>query len=245
MRKVKKKNLMIIIPILVAIGITLIVLIYNGILSFNDFSASKYPVRGVDVSTYQGEIDWPVLAEQNIQFAFIKATEGSGFVDPHFEKNYANAINTDLKIGAYHFFSFDSPGETQADNYISVVPLNNDTLPPVIDVEFYGDKANNLPDKDEVVKELSDFMNNVENHYGKKPIIYATNKSYSLYIAGNFDEYDIWIRNIISHPSLTGNRNWTFWQYSNREILNGYSGEEKYIDMNVFSGTQDDFDNYG
>ena len=88
-------------------------LFYTGVLKFNNPSRNTYPVRGVDVSSYQGTIDWEVLSSQNIQFAFIKATEGSGFVDPCFVDNLAGASETSLYIGAYHFFSFESSGKTR------------------------------------------------------------------------------------------------------------------------------------
>ena len=93
-------------------------LVWNGYLLLNNPSRERYPVRGVDVSKYQGEIDWPVLAEQEISFAFIKATEGSSHVDARFAYNYEEARKTGLRVGAYHFFSFDSGGDTQAENFI-------------------------------------------------------------------------------------------------------------------------------
>lgn len=66
-----------------------------------------------------------------------------------------------------------------------------------------------------------------------------------MYLSGSYEEYDIWIRNVITKPSLSDNRQWTFWQYTNREQLEGYEGKEKYIDMNVFYGTREEFSNYG
>ena len=96
-------------------------LIWNGVILLNNPSVKKYPIRGVDVSSYQGDINWPVLASQNISFAFIKATEGSTSVDDNFEYNYIQAQKTNLRIGAYHFFSYDSSGKTQADNFIATV----------------------------------------------------------------------------------------------------------------------------
>jgi lysozyme len=225
-------------------GVVLAILFYNGIFLLNNPSEQKYPVRGVDVSSYQGEIDWNTLANHNIQFAFIKATEGSSYIDEYYAENYENAIKTNLRVGAYHFFSYDSPGKTQAQNFISVVLNTDDLLPPVIDVEFYGDKERNPPDHESVRQELSDLLLALEEHYGKKPIIYATEKSYELYIAESFMDYDLWIRNVFSRPSVSNNRSWTFWQYTNREVLDGYVGKEKYIDMNVFCGTQEEFDNY-
>lgn len=225
-------------------GVVAFYLFYSGIILLNNPSKVKYPVRGIDVSSYQGKIDWDLLSKQNIRFAFIKATEGSTFVDPYYKTNFSNAIKTDLRIGSYHFFSYDSSGLTQAENFISIVAKTDDILPPVVDVEFYGDKEKNPPDKDNVRIELTNFIQAIETYYGKNPIIYATEKSYKLYIAGSFPDCDIWIRNVISKPKLSDNRKWTLWQYTNRERLDGYHGDEKYIDMNVFFGTNEEFDNF-
>lgn len=226
-------------------GIVFVLLFWNGIVLFNNPSLTEYPVRGVDVSRYQGEIDWKVLSSQDISFAFIKATEGSSHVDPCFAFNYEQAQNTDLRIGAYHFFSFESPGESQADNFIARVEETEDMLPPVIDLELYGAYEKSPPDKDSVCQELRSMMVKLESHYEMKPILYVTEKTYSLYIADTFSDYDIWIRNVMTAPSLSDGREWTFWQYTNRKRLEGYEGEEKYIDMNVFYGTIDEFELYG
>ena len=116
-------------------------LVYQGKITINHPSEEDYPIRGVDVSYYQGEIDWGILAEENIDFAFIKATEGSSHIDTKFKENWEQSGKTRLKRGAYHFFSFDSNGEAQAEHFISVVPkeegmlfrsLNTATLPVAI-----------------------------------------------------------------------------------------------------------------
>ncbi len=201
------------------------------------------PLGGVDVSSYQGKIDWRVLSKENIDFVFIKATEGSSHIDNYFKENFNSALQTDIKIGAYHFFSFDSAGNTQADNFIANVPIKDGMLPPVVDVEFYADKENNPPTKTSIDKELKILLNKLEEHYGAKPIIYTTEKVYELYIKNTYDDYDLWIRNVITKPN-NDIRNWTFWQYTNRERLNGYHGTEKYIDVNIFNGSEDDFSRY-
>lgn len=166
-------------------------------------------------------------------------------MDPCFAYNYEEAQNTDLRIGAYHFFSYDSSGENQAEHFVSTVNKIEGMLPPVIDLEFYGDKEKNPPEPKEVRKQLDCMLKKLEDYYGQKPIIYATEKSYSLYVAGAYEEYDIWIRNVITGPSLADNREWTFWQYTNRERLKGYEGKEQYIDLNVFNGTLEEFAAYG
>jgi len=229
---------------LFAIGITAAVLVYNGVILLNNPSKSEFPVRGVDVSSYQANIDWQILSSQDIDFAFIKATEGASFVDSYFKYNFSEAQKCNISVGAYHFFSFDSKGAAQAQNFIDTVTPFEGMLPPVIDLEFYGDKEKDPPSRDAVEKELNDMLSALEAHYGLKPIIYATEKSYKLYLSGGYGKYDIWIRNVISNPKLSDNRKWTFWQFTNRVKLNGYVGKEKYIDINVFHGSEEEFYSY-
>ena len=80
-------------------------------------------------------------------------------------------------MGAYHFFSYDSPGETQADNFIAAVPREPGALPPVVDVEFYGDKAADPPAAADVHPQLDALLRCLEAHYGVRPILYATGKA--------------------------------------------------------------------
>ena len=171
LRKKSTKIILIIFAIILTIVISVGIMLWNGIIFLNNPSIDEYPVRGVDVSSYQGKIDWKTLSEQDIQFAFIKATEGSSFVDPNFSENYSNAQKTNLRIGAYHFFSYDSSGKTQAENFIKVVPISDNMLPPVVDVEFYSDKEQNPPNSKDVDKELNAFLQEIEKYYKKKPII--------------------------------------------------------------------------
>ncbi|WP_245613750.1 glycoside hydrolase family 25 protein [Alkalihalobacterium bogoriense] len=243
-RKTPKRGYILALFFLTVIAL-LVFLWYEGIIIPNASRANEYPVKGVDVSAYQGDIDWDHLQRQGLSFAFIKATEGSSFVDRYFKKNWEYANNTPLRMGAYHFFSYDSGGDTQAENFIKTVPIDESALPPVIDVEFYGDKEKNLPDRADVVRELTVMIDLLEEHYGKRVILYTTNKAYDLFIKDEFQQCDIWIRDVFQPPSLPDNREWTFWQYTDREKLEGYNGEEKFIDVNVFSGSKQEFADYG
>lgn len=242
----KKKNILAIIVVLVGILIITGILIYNGYIIPTKLEAEKYEIRGVDVSEYQGDIDWKTLSSQYIDFAFIKATEGSSYKDPYFTKNYEQLNKTNLLLGAYHFFSFDSSGEEQAENYIETVGTveEDKIILPIVDFEFYGDKEKNLPNKEDAQRKLQELLNKMEEKYKIKPLIYATKKTYDIYLKDNFTDYDIWIRNILTEPSLEENRKWTFWQYTGRARLKGYNGKEKFIDLNVFNGSKEDFENY-
>lgn len=244
-KRIKRKTYVYPIIFLVSVFLLTILLWYQGLIIPNTFSAKHYPVKGVDVSSYQGEIEWGQFQKQGVKFAFIKATEGSTFVDKYFGENWKGAENTNLRIGAYHFFSYDSEGKTQAQNFIKTVPINKQALPPVIDVEFYGDKGKNPPNRSQVEKELHTMVKMLEEHYGKQVILYTTKKAYDLYIKNSFEQCDIWIRDVFTKPSLSDKRTWTFWQYTDRERLDGYSGEEKFIDVNVFNGNEREFEEYG
>ena len=219
-------------------------LVITKTLKLNPFFVHGYPLRGVDVSNYQGEIDWAVLASQDIDFAFIKATEGSSHQDPSFEANWKAAAETDIAVGAYHFFSFDSPGSTQAEWFIKNMGDLSGKLVPVVDVEYYGNKAANPPTKEDVSKNLQDCLNLLEEEYGKKPIIYTTYRVYHRYIRDDFSDYPLWIRNVYYSPNLDLKGKWQFWQYSDTAILDGYAGKEPCIDLNVFYGSEAEFEDY-
>lgn len=201
-------------------------------------------VRGIDVSSYQEDVDWEIISQNDISFAFIKATEGSSYVDRRFDENIAAAGKTDLAVGAYHFMSFDSDGKSQAKNFISKVKPDMIDLPPVIDLEAYGKYVDALPEFSEVEKILGDLISELTEAYGKTPIIYTNLRMYYLYVLGAFDECDIWMCDLNGEPMLLGGKDWTFWQYSHTEKISGYSGGEKHIDMNIFNGSEKEFYEY-
>lgn len=216
-------------------------LVYKEVIKLNTPSREKYPVRGVDVSSYQGEIDWATLSD-GLDFAYIKATEGSKYADECFAYNWEQARQTGLRIGAYHFFSFDSAGAAQAENFISQAKGFEGMLPPVIDVELYGDYRHSPKPAEQVVPELEKMVAMFEEHYGVKPVFYATGNAYRLYIKERFPGCGLWIRNVYQQPS--DETSWNFWQYSGKGLLKGYKGEEKYIDLNVFNGSKGNFDDF-
>ena len=233
----KKK---IIAVILLPIFFILALLIIDKKVRLNLLFAKKYEIRGVDVSHYQGDIDWEKMVDEKIDFAYIKATEGSSYVDEKFHTNWENIAQTDLYYGAYHFFSFDSAGETQARNYITTVGSLEGKLIPAVDVEYYGDKESrkNELDRKAITEELGVLLHALEEEYHTKPIIYTTYSAYHDFIEGSFDEYDLWIRNVYYTPDIDMRGRWLYWQYTDRAKYDAYTGEEQYIDMNVFAGSR-------
>lgn len=116
-------------------------------------------------------------------------------------------------------------------------------LPPAVDVEFYGDKAANPPNPADVEQELGTLLEGLEAQYGMVPVIYATEESWNLYIRGRFDRYPLWIRNVKTKPRTEGEP-WLLWQYTNRQRLGGYEGDETFIDMNVYCGSREQWENW-
>ena len=200
------------------------------------FVDEKTCIIGADVSSYQAEINMNKLKEQNIEFIYIKATEGSTFQDGRFAENWENAARAELSSGAYHFFSYDSEGRTQAENFIRTVGTDlKGRLLPAVDVEYYGNKEKNPPEKEDVVRELRIYLEMLEEEYGVKPLIYTRSDIYEKYLKGEFDEYKKWMSSIYTPLSWNYKDDWYIWQYLNRGKLEGYTGGEMSIDLNVLN----------
>ena len=205
-------------------------------LQVNRWVVKDSDIVGVDISEYQADVDMEKLAEQNVQFIYMKATEGSGFTDSRFADNWAAAAEHGIPAGAYHFFSIDSPGSMQAQNYIDTVgPLGDRSLIPAVDVEFYADKRNDPPEREELIRELGDFLDALEEEYHVKPMIYAPREICEKYLLGHFDEYPRWVRSIYYPVTFETGDSWVLWQYSDTGELEGYLGGEHYIDLDVLN----------
>ena len=213
------------------------------ILMSHESDPEEWEVFGVDVSTYQGKVDWEELAAQGVDFAFIKATEGSSLQDVRFAENWAGAQAAGIRPGAYHFFSYDTPGQQQAENFIRTVPVTAGALPPVVDIEFYGSYLEEPADRETARAILDPLLDALEEHYGVKPILYATYRSYQLYLSGGaYDDYPLWMSSPGVSPLLW---DWGFWQYSHSGHLEGYDGHQQWIDFDIFRGSKADFDAFG
>jgi lysozyme len=194
----------------------------------------RYTVQGIDVSHHQGKIRWDTIAAQNIQFAFMKATEGRRHIDTMFGRNWAESKRVKIKRGAYHFFRPSLPPEEQARNYINTVILEYGDLPPVIDVEV----TDNM-EREEIVKQLKEFLQLIKAEYNIQPIIYTPYQFYNKYLAAEFKDYPLWIGHYSKNePQLAAGVEWIFWQYGERGRLRGI--RNSYVDLNVFNGTLDE-----
>jgi lysozyme len=226
--------------LLLAIISGIIYLVDKGYLRFNYPSRLKYPIQGIDISHHQSKINWDDLESEDLDFIFIKATEGGDFVDVNFKENWYKAIGHGYKVGAYHFYSFCKSGKIQGLNFINTVPYDSCALPPVIDLEF-GANCKAKPVKKEFLLDLREMVSILEDYYHKSPIFYVSLDFYDEFIAGEKFANKIWARNILHKPRLSDGKPWTFWQFDNKGRINGI---EKPVDMNVFFGNREEFDKF-
>ena len=188
-----------------------------------------YSVHGIDVSTYQGRIDWPEVARQQVRFAFIKASEGVTLRDARFERNWREARAAGILSGAYHYFQPNRDGGEQARLFIATVPLRPGDLPPVLDVE-----APRFHDVAVMRREIHQWLDAVEAHYKVRPILYSNYTFYRHYLAGHFDDYPLWLAHYeVERPALPASR-WIIWQHSDEAYVPGIRGT---VDFNVFQGS--------
>lgn len=190
-----------------------------------------YPLRGIDVSHHQGEIDWQSVAADDVAFAYMKASEGGDFRDKAFLTNWKAAGEAGLARGAYHFFTLCSSGFEQAKNFLSVLPVGDKMLPPVVDLEYTGNCARR-PSVEEVLKEVSSFVTTIEKALGREVILYVPDDFYGDYIKGQGLNRRVWARSLWHSPGYV--RDWVIWQYHQQGAVKGIQGE---VDLNVLDGS--------
>lgn len=189
---------------------------------------SKDDYDGIDVSRNNGVIKWHEVAKnEKIRFVFIKATEGKGYVDPHYRRNITRARKEGLKVGSYHFFTSKSSATAQFLHFKSVVKKSEQDLIPVLDVEELGIKGK--WDGEQLQDSVRVFAELVKKYYGKYPIIYTNEHFYNNELGHQFNRYYLFIANYNSSPSVHGDGKHNIWQYSKLGHLHGI-GER--VDLN-------------
>lgn len=196
-----------------------------------------HQVHGIDVSRWQGDIDWRQVRSSGISFAYIKATEGGDFTDPMFRKNWELAGSAGVPRGAYHFYYFCRGAVEQARWFIDNVPRDRNALPHVLDMEWnhQSKTCKHKPDGESVRREAAKFLDMLERHYGKRPLVYTTPDFYKQTGIGRIPRTEFWLRSVAGHPSQTyPGASWTFWQYTGTGVVPGVRGP---VDINAFAGT--------
>lgn len=184
---------------------------------------------GIDISHYQGEINWEEvnLSEHKINYVFIRATMGKDGSDSKFQKNWINAKKNNYLRGAYHYYRPNENSVKQFLNFTRNVVLEPGDLPPVLDIEemsVYG--------RENLIAGILNWLRLVEDHYGVKPVVYTGASFYQDHLKGRLDPYPLWIAAYSGTSKLKG-INWKFHQFSDRIKVNGINAP---VDGNSFNG---------
>ena len=207
------------------------------------YFGAKHPdtheVHGVDVSKWQGDIDWKKLRKADIAFAYIKSTEGGDHRDERFLEYWRGAKRAGIPRGAYHFYYFCRTAVDQADWFIENTPRDRSALPPVLDIEWNhkSPTCKKRPAPEKIRREMRVFLKRIEAHYGKRPLVYTTVDFHRENLEGHFSDYHFWVRSVADHPdAVYSNRAWHFWQYTGTGRVPGITGD---ADINVFVGNRE------
>lgn len=177
--------------------------------------------EGIDVSHYQGSIDWDaVAAGENISYAYLKATEGATLVDDTYARNLAEARRVGLKVGSYHFYRPGTDWQEQLENLTSTVKPGEQDLLPIIDIEHRGSCS-----REKFVNDLRSFIAKVTEVYGKKPLLYTFHNFYNRHLVGLFPDCKWMIaRYREDEPTLNDGKDYVIWQYTAKGRVTGIEG---------------------
>lgn len=203
------------------------------------YGDAEYPegfeIHGIDISHYQGKIDWEQLKNAMIKgcpvrFVIIKSTEGSSRLDENFRENFNQARDFGFIRGVYHFWSNKSTAREQAYYFLDQVHLTDGDLPPVLDIEHKpADKS-----VEDFQRDVLTWLHIVEDKYHVKPIIYTYYKFKEQYLSAPvFEDYPYWIAHYyVDKVQYKGK--WKFWQHTDVGKLPGIKG---YVDFNIYNGS--------
>ncbi|HWM90365.1 MAG TPA: glycoside hydrolase family 25 protein [Thermoanaerobaculia bacterium] len=188
-------------------------------------------IQGIDVSHFQGTVDWQQVAQAGITFVFAKATEGITYVDPQFHANWAGINTAGLVRGAYHFFLANDDAASQAHLFLATVQFSPGDLPPVLDVEVTGGASDA-----QIWSGVATWLQLVEQATGRQPILYTAPGFWNSHEPDlSLTRYPLWLADYASQPVLPkGWTSWLFWQHSQSGSVSGVTGS---VDLDVFSGT--------
>ena len=194
-----------------------------------------YEIHGIDISHYQGDINWNKLRHSIIEgcplrFVIIKSTEGASRVDEKFKDNFFQAREHGFIRGAYHFWSNKSKAREQAYFFLEHAKLEDGDLPPVLDIEHYPNDVK----LEDFQRDVLTWLHIVEDRYHVKPIIYTYFKFKEKYLSAPvFDDYPYWIAHYyVDKVEYKGQ--WKFWQHTDAGKLPGIHG---YVDLDIYNGS--------
>lgn len=198
-------------------------------LAFGPSSNTLY--EGIDVSSWQQNIDFAAVRNAGIEIVYMKSSEGSSYIDPYFETNYRNAKANGLKVGFYHYVTARTTEQAraQATFFSKVISGKEPDCKLAMDFENFG----NLSTTE--VNEISRvFLETLENLTNKEVLIYSNAYSARTIFSSSLSNYPLWVANYgVSEPGDNGKwSTWVGWQYTDTGRINGISG---YVDRDYFT----------
>jgi lysozyme len=203
--------------------------------------ARGLPIQGIDISRYQGDVDFPRVRAAGAHFVFIKATEGADYVDPAFADNWRQARAAGMPRAAYHFMFWCRTAVDQAAWFEKNVPNDPDALPPIIDVEWnnHSRLCTSRPSPEDALAKVRMMAQLLEQYTGKLPIIYTDINFHREVLEGHDLPNTFWLRSVAAEPDARyGDRDYTFWQWTQTGTMPGIRGE---VDRSAFYGSPDDW----
>ena len=198
--------------------------------------ATESYLIGIDVSHYQGAVNWEQVRGAGCAFAFAKATESTSIVDPEFAANWSGMKAAGLVRGAYHFFRPEQNAITQASHFLQTVQLEPGDLPPVIDIELNDGVTGGA-----LIAGVGNWIDTVAQATGMTPMIYTAAYFWNQYMNDGFGKFPLWLAHYTNastpQPLPKGWSDWTFWQYAQSLPIAGVHGN---ADHNRFKGAQSD-----
>lgn len=189
---------------------------------------------GIDISHYQGEIEWQKLKtvydRYPIRFIFVRATMGADGRDLTYRRNWQAIRQSEMTGGVYHYYRPNENSTLQAQNYIQNVRLMPGDFVPILDIE----ELPTIQSMDRLKTGIQNWLNIVENHFGVRPMIYSHSHYYDNYLSAGFSRYPTWIAN---YSIYVPNRNWHCWQFTQTGYAKGIRGK---VDINIFNGSAAD-----
>lgn len=200
-------------------------------MAINLQTRSDKHIRGIDVSHWQGNIDWKKVKADGIQFAIIKATEGTGHVDKNFLKNVEGAKAAGLKVGVYHYAHPDNDPVKEVDHLLKTLASIQLDLPVALDLE-----VNKNINKAQVTSFAVKWLQEYEKRTGLKPLFYSYPSFIKSYIGKEVAAWPLWIANYgVNTPTAHGMWDrWEIFQYSDKGSVPGIAGN---VDLNVIDQT--------
>lgn len=210
--------------------VAIIVAISTQAFAFSQSSEKLY--NGIDVSEWQGNIDFGEVARAGIEVVYIRASEGRGYVDPYFRENYEKAKANGLRTGFYHFLTATNEAEAkeEAEFFVSNIKGLEPDCRLAMDFEvFDGLDVSTINEISRV------FLETVEKLSGKECVIYSdAYNARTVFSKELAEDYPIWVADyFVEEPE--SNDKWKFWvgfQYSDRGIINGIDGN---VDRDYFT----------